>query len=141
MNVTLLRTSFAALTPRATELVDRFYAILFERYPQVRPLFAHTNFPEQKKHLVQALALVVANLEKGDFLKSTLGGLGAKHVRYGVRDEHYAAVGECLLAAMAEIAGTIWTDELRREWTGAYGAVASMMQAGAAATATTGAAH
>jgi len=142
MNVTLLRTSFAALAPRATELVDRFYAILFERYPQVRPMFAHTNMPQQKNHLIQALALLVANLEKAEVLKGYLGGLGAKHVRYGVRDEHYAAVGECLLAAMAEIAGTIWSDELRREWTATYGAVAAMMQAGAAAATTTaGAAH
>ena len=37
MNVTLLRSSFEALRPQATALVDRFYAILFERYPQVRP--------------------------------------------------------------------------------------------------------
>ena len=139
MNITLLRTSFQALTPRATELVDRFYAILFERYPQVRPMFGRTNMPEQKNHLVQALVLLVANLEKGDVLKSYLGGLGAKHVRYGVRDEHYAAVGECLLAAMAEIAGPLWTEELCAEWTATYGAVASLMQAGAAAPA--GAAH
>src|SRR5436190_16577087 len=132
MNVTLLRSSFEALAPRAPELVDRFYAILFERYPQVRPMFAHVNMGEQKKHLIQALVLLVANLEKGDILKGYLGVLGAKHVRYGVRDEHYDAVGECLLAAMAEIAGPIWTEELRREWAGTYGAVASMMKQGAA---------
>lgn len=135
MNVTLLRASFNALAPRAPELVDRFYAILFERHPRLKPLFAHVNMGEQKKHLVQALALLVANLEKADMLRSYLGGLGAKHVRYGVRDEHYDAVGESLLAAMAETAGPIWTDELQREWTATYGAVAGMMKQGAAATA------
>lgn len=139
MNVSLLRTSFEALSPKAPQLVDRFYAILFERYPQVKPMFARTNMGEQKNHLIQALVLLVANLEKGDLLKSYLGVLGAKHVRYGVRDEHYDAVGECLLAAMAEIAGPIWNDELQREWAGTYGAVAAMMKQGAAAPA--GAAH
>ena len=132
MNVTLLRTSFEALTPKAPQLVDRFYAILFERYPQVKPMFARTDMAEQKKHLIQALVLLVANLEKADILKGYLGLLGAKHVRYGVRDEHYDAVGECLLAAMAEIAGPIWNDELQREWAGTYGAVAAMMKQGAA---------
>ena len=64
-------------------------------------MFARTDMAEQKKHLIQALVLLVANLEKADILKGHLGVLGAKHVRYGVRDEHYDAVGECLLAAMA----------------------------------------
>lgn len=135
MNVTLLRASFNALAPQAPKLVDRFYTILLERYPRLKPMFAHTNMDEQKKHLIQALVLLVANLEKGDVLQGYLGVLGAKHVRYGVRDEHYDMVGESLLTAMAETAGPIWTDELQREWAACYGAVASMMKAGAAAPA------
>jgi len=134
MNVTLIRSSFEALRPQAPALVDRFYAILFERYPQVRPMFAHTDFPKQKQMLVQALALLVANLEQGDVLKSYLGALGAKHAGYGAQEAHYAAVGECLLAAMAEIAGPLWTDELAAEWAETYGAVVFLMQQGAAAT-------
>lgn len=133
MNVNLLRSSFEALRPQAPALVDRFYAILFERYPEVRPMFAHTDLPRQKQMLVQALALLIANLEKPGVLKDYLGSLGARHVRYGVRDEHYAAVGECLLAAMAEMAGPWWSPNLEREWAETYGAVASLMQQGAAA--------
>jgi len=133
MNVNLLRSSFDALRPQAPLLVERFYATLFERYPQVRPLFAHTDLTKQKLMLIQALSLLLANLEKPDVLKTYLGQLGAKHVRYGAREAHYAAVGECLLAAMAETAGPLWTDELEREWAATYGAVASLMQQGAAA--------
>ena len=134
MNVTLIRSSFEALRPHAPLLVDRFYAILFERYPQVRPMFAHTDLARQKLMLTQALSLLVANLEKPDVLKDYLGQLGAKHVRYGAREAHYAAVGECLLAAMAEVAGPLWTEELEHEWAETYGAVASLMQQGAATT-------
>src|SRR5215831_16489643 len=105
MNVSLIRSSFDALRPHAPLLVDRFYATLFERYPQVRPLFTHVDLPRQKQMLTQALSLLVANLENPEILKSYLGQLGAKHVRYGARDAHYDAVGECLLAAMAEVAG------------------------------------
>lgn len=134
MNVTLIRSSFDALRPQAPALVDRFYAILFERYPQVKPMFAQTDLPKQKQMLVGALALLVANLEKPDVLKSYLGTLGARHSSYGAREAHYAAVGECLLAAMAEIAGPLWSDELAAAWAATYGAVASLMQQGAAAT-------
>ncbi len=134
MNVNLIRSSFEALRPQAPLLVDRFYATLFERYPQVRSLFAHTDLPKQKQMLTQALSLLVANLEKPDVLKTYLGQLGAKHVRYGAREAHYDAVGECLLAAMADVAGPLWTEELEREWTETYGAVASLMLQGAATT-------
>lgn len=132
MNVKLLRNSFELLKPQAQALVDRFYAILFERYPRVKPLFAHVTMPEQKTKLVQSLAFVVANLERPDALRDTLGAMGERHVGYGVRDEMYDAVGECLLAAMADVAGPAWSAELQEAWTAAYGAVAGLMKAGAA---------
>jgi hemoglobin-like flavoprotein len=137
MKVNLLRWSFDALRPRILTLVDRFYATLFERYPRVQPMFAHTDMASQKQRLIQALALVVANLERPEVLRETLGLLGAKHAGYGVTAHHYAAVGECLLAAMAETAGGLWTDELAGAWGEAYGAVSGLMQAGAAPVATT----
>lgn len=135
MNVSLLRTSFEALRPHAQTLVDRFYAILFERYPQVRPMFAHVDLSKQKQMLIQALALLVANLEKPAVLKDYLGGLGARHAGYGTQDAHYDAVGECLLAAMGEVAGPLWTPDLKKEWAATYGVVASIMKQGAAAAA------
>jgi hemoglobin-like flavoprotein len=131
MNVSLLRGSFELLKPQAQLLVDRFYAILFDRHPRLKPLFAHVPMPEQKTKLVQALAFVVANLERPDALREALGGMGDRHRGYGVRDEMYDAVGECLLAAMADVAGPAWTPELTAEWTSAYGAVADLMKAGA----------
>ncbi|MCI0656985.1 MAG: globin domain-containing protein [Acidobacteria bacterium] len=131
MNVNLLRSSFEAIRPKAQALVDRFYSLLFERYPQVKPMFARTDLPKQKQMLIQALALLVANLEKPDVLKGFLGQLGSKHAGYGVRDEHYDAVGFCLLQAMAETAGPLWTDDLTLEWSATYGAVASLMKQGA----------
>lgn len=129
MNVQLLRWSFDQVRPRAQELVERFYALLLERFPELRPMFARTNMAEQKGKLIQALAFVVANLERPGALKDALGRLGGKHAGYGVRPEHYVMVGDALLDALAEIAGPLWTDELRAEWAGAYQAVADLMQA------------
>ena len=133
MNVTLLKTSFEMLRPKAQVLVDRFYALLFDRYPSVKPLFAHTVMPEQKGKLIQALAFVVANLERPEALREALAAMGQRHRGYGVTDEQYEAVGECLLEAMGEVAGPAWTPELRQAWTGAYGAVAHLMRSKPAA--------
>ncbi|HJN45276.1 MAG: globin domain-containing protein [Vicinamibacterales bacterium] len=135
LEVQLLRDSFVALTPRHGELLQTFYDTLFERYPQVRPLFAKNDMSEQRKNLGEAPALVVANLERPDVLTQTLHRMGARHVAYGAEPPHYDAVGECLLHALAVTAGPLWNDELADAWAGAYGAVADLMKQGAAQTA------
>ncbi|HEX7902076.1 MAG TPA: globin domain-containing protein [Planctomycetota bacterium] len=133
MNVALLRMSFDLLKPQAQTLVDRFYAILFDRHPRLKPLFAHTSMPEQKGKLIQALAFVVANLERPETLRATLGAMGERHRGYGVTDEMYEAVGDALLAAMADVAGPSWSPTLRDAWAMAYGAVAHLMRSTPAA--------
>ena len=52
---------------------------------------------------------------------------------YGVTEEMYGWVGECLLAAFAEAAGDAWTDEVAKSWAAAYDAIAGAMLAGARA--------
>ncbi|MBS2037076.1 flavohemoprotein [bacterium] len=130
-DVELLRTSFEAVTPQAQHLLDRFYAILFERYPAVRPLFAQVEMKKQQGKLLASLALVVKNCDQPEKLLEPLRQMGARHINYGTLPEHYPAVGECLLAALAEVAGPLWTPELEGAWTRAYQVVASVMLEGA----------
>ena len=131
MNVNLLRDSFAFVIEREPELVGRFYTILFERYPQARALFGRNARAAQEKMLAGALVAVLDHIEDAAWFRSTLGALGAKHVGYGVTEEMYGWVGECLLAALAEAAGAAWSAELETEWAAAYGAIAGAMLDGA----------
>ena len=131
MNVALLRSSFELVTDRQPLLVRRFYEILFARYPQAQRLFGRNTQPAQEKMLTGALVAVLDHLEDAEWFHSTLGALGAKHVGYGVTEEMYGWVGECLLAAIAEAAGDDWSAELAGLWTSAYGAIAGAMLAGA----------
>lgn len=133
LNVSLLRGSFDLVIDRQPQLVHRFYEILFERYPQVQPLFGRNSAAAQEAMLSGALVAVLDHLEDASWLTSTLGAMGAKHVGYGVTDEMYGWVGESLLATLAEVAGPDWTPELASAWTEAYGAIAGLMQRGAAA--------
>lgn len=130
LEVELLRDSFKLLTPKAEQLATTFYELLFQRYPDVQPLFAGVRFDEQKKKLVRALALIVKNLEKPEYLRAYLGGLGQMHVAYGATPAFYPAVGECLLAALETTAGSRWNEELTKAWAEAYGAVVDLMLAG-----------
>jgi hemoglobin-like flavoprotein len=129
LNVNLLRQSFEVVATANPSFVGRFYEILFERYPQARPLFPQNGMARQAEMLTQALVAVLDHLEDAPWLQDTLGALGAKHVGYGVTREMYDWVGASLLATLAEVAGPAWTPELQGAWGEAYGAIVSLMLA------------
>ncbi len=133
LNVPLLRSSFELVVERQPQLTTRFYEILFDRYPQVRPLFGRNSGTNQAEMLTQALVAVIEHLEDAPWLTQTLGAMGKKHIDYGVTDEMYDWVGASLLAAIAEAAGADWSPKLQEAWAAAYGAIAGLVQAGAKA--------
>lgn len=127
----LLRSSFALVTERAPDITLRFYDVLFARYPQVKPMFGRNSIDKQAEMLTGALVAVIDHLEDAAWLETTLRGLGAKHVDYGVREEMYPWVGECLVAALADVAGDAWTPDVAQAWTDAFGAISGLMMDGA----------
>lgn len=127
----LLRGSIELAASREPVITKRFYEILFERYPQVRPMFSR-NAPERQQQMLQgAILAVLDHLDDPTWLGDTLGGLGATHVSYGVTDDMYPLVGECLIAALADLCGDDWTDAHHDSWVEAYGVISSLAIAGA----------
>jgi methyl-accepting chemotaxis protein len=131
MNVQALETSFDLLAPRGDELMDVFYARLFAAAPAVKPLFARTDLRKQKIMLLRVLGLLRRSLRDLDPLVPILHDLGARHVAYGARPEHYPVVGAVLIASMAEVAGDAWRPEYERAWAAAFDVVAGAMLDGA----------
>lgn len=129
MDTLLLTESLGLVDAPDDGLTRRFYEILFERYPQVRPMFGADVRP-QAAMLRTAVVAVLEHLEEEAWLTETLGSLGAKHAGLGVTEPMYAAVAECMLAAMAELAGDAWTPAMTEAWTEALTAVAGLMLAG-----------
>ena len=127
-----LETSFDLIAPRGEELVDVFYARLFETAPAVQPLFANTDLQKQKAMLLATLVLLRKSLRDLESIAPKLRQLGARHVAYGALPEHYPVVAEVMLASMAEIAGDAWTHDIEAAWAGALGLVATAMLEGAA---------
>lgn len=130
LNVKLLQDSLKAISHKGDELVATFYDLLFTRYPDVRPLFDGVRMPEQKAKLLRSIVFVVRNLEKPEVMVPYLQGLGRMHIAYGAEAAHYDAVGECLLEALAQTAGPLWSDDLAVAWGDAYGAIADLMKQG-----------
>ena len=133
LNLEALETSFDLIAPRGDELMDVFYERLFAAAPAVKPLFAATDLKRQKTMLLGTLVLLRKSLRDLGPIVPKLRDLGARHVAYGARPEHYPVVGEVLLASMAEIAGPAWTPEFERAWTEAFSVVAGAMIEGAEA--------
>lgn len=132
LNAELLRSSLALVVEREPLVTRRFYEILFERFPQVRPLFGRNAQQAQAKMLQEAIVAVVDHLEDATWLKTTLGAMGRTHaVDYGVTPPMYGMVAASLIATLAEIAGPEWTPAMEQAWTDALGAIAALMLAGA----------
>lgn len=106
----------------------RFYERLFEKYPQVRPLF---KTPPEQQHvkLMASLAAIVASLKEPERLVPFLHAMGIRHNAYGTQDGHYAAVGENLIAVLGEhlsVEGE-WTEAMAEAWAAALQVVSGVM--------------
>jgi nitric oxide dioxygenase len=130
LDVEALETSFDLVAPRGDELMDEFYSRLFAAAPAARPLFP-TDMKRQKVMLLGALVLLRKSLRNLDPLVPKLRDLGARHVAYGARPEHYPVVGAALIASLAAIAGDQWKPEYEEAWSTAFDVVASVMLEGA----------
>ncbi|WP_063774713.1 globin domain-containing protein [Kitasatospora azatica] len=133
-NLTLIRSSFALVQQHGDKLTGHFYATLFLNNPQVRELFPPA-MDMQRDRLFRALAGAVRMLDRPEELTTFLQQLGRDHRKYGVRAEHYDAVGAALLATLSRFAGEAWTPAVERAWTEAYGQIAAAMSGAADAEA------
>jgi hemoglobin-like flavoprotein len=82
--------------PIAETAAQLFYDRLFEIAPDVRSLFTG-HMKEQGRKLMTMLGTAVTGLDKIEEIVPAVQDLGRRHGTYGVRDEHFAPVGEALL--------------------------------------------
>jgi hemoglobin-like flavoprotein len=127
MNVELLRSTFERVRPIADDAARNFYGHMFKVYPQVKPLFANTDFTEQRKKLMASVAAVVALVDKPDELGPVLEKMGESHAGYGVEAHQYAYVSASMLTTLADALGDDWTPEVASIWANALALVSEKM--------------
>ena len=126
--IATVRSTWSLMGATTDLVAPRFYQRLFDRAPEVRQLFAHTNMEEQSEKLVQILTVVVRSLDDLQHLAPAVEALGRRHGKYGVQDEHYALVADALLDTFAEILGPAFTNDTRAAWYDAYSTLANIMK-------------
>ena len=127
--INLVQTSFEHVRPIASTAAEIFYARLFELDPSLRPMFKG-DMSHQGRMLMSMLNTAVNGLGNLDATLPVVRQLGARHARYGVRDEHYPIVGGALLWTLAQGLGDKFTPEVSEAWAAAYELLASVMQLG-----------
>lgn len=104
---------------------EHFYRTLFAQAPGVRVLFPDDLRAQQRK-LAAMLRVTVVCARDPDALLSTLAGLGARHVGYGTRPEHYPAVEDALVRTLVEVGGAGGQEV--EAWRRAYALIAGVMR-------------
>jgi len=128
--ITLVKNSFAKVSPIADQAAALFYARLFELDPSLRAHF-RGDMTEQGRKLMQMLGLAVNGLDHIEALAPAVRSLGMRHAGYHVRDEHYDTVGEALLWTLGKGLGAEFTAEMQAAWARVYWLLAETMKAGA----------
>lgn len=130
--IQLVENSFERIKQKEGNLTLQFYQKLFDDAPQLKPLFQNTTIEAQSEKLLDSLILLVENLRQPQVLESVLIPLGKNHVKYGVHNEHYPIIGQCLMESLADFLQEEWTPEVEKAWETTLGAVVDVMLQGAA---------
>lgn len=121
-----VQSSWAKVEPITETAAELFYGKLFELNPSLKILFPD-DMVEQKKKLMQTLAVCVNGLTDLGEIVPAVQTLGKRHVDYKVRNEDYDTVGQALLWALEQGLGEAWNPTVKDAWAAVYGVLASTM--------------
>lgn len=127
--ITRLQRSFDEIRPHGAALGAAFYAKLFAKAPQVRPLFRSETAVQAQK-LIAALDAVVRNLVNPAENAAMIAALGRRHAGYGATPEHYELVVTLLVEAIDEVMGPRIAPPRLEEWRLVLRLVSDQMIAG-----------
>jgi hemoglobin-like flavoprotein len=127
--IALVQSSFRHVVPIAEEAGLLFYERVFTLAPGTRALFDDDIRPQAKRTMA-AVKTAVEGLGDLDVVGPFLVRLGARHVRYGVRHEHFDVVGEALLWTLEQGLGELFTPWVRDAWVAAWDVIAGAMREG-----------
>ncbi len=125
--IELVQETWKTITPVSSQMGESFYNRLFQNNPELKPMFK-SDPKDQAMKLMFMISYLVHRLGSFDDLKDEIVKLASRHTGYGTKTEHYAAVGNSLLATLKESLGKSWTHETESAWRDTYTLIAGLMQ-------------
>ncbi len=125
----IIDATLPAVEANAVKITSCFYPLMFLRYPQVIEFFNQTNQKKGTQRLALANAVVAyaKHLDKLGEISDTVRLITQKHCSLGILPEHYPIVGECLLAAIAQVLGEAASEDVIAAWGAAYQQLANIL--------------
>lgn len=125
----LVNATVPILKEHGLLLTTHFYQRLFTHNAELKNVFNQSNQQNGRQPMALAMAVLAyaEHIDDPSVLGSTLTRIGHKHTSLDIRPEHYAIVGQHLLASIGEVLGNAATPDLLDAWQAAYGQLASLM--------------
>lgn len=125
----------ANLNVTATEA---FYVRLFEKYPDLRPMFAHADMRIQAMKLYEVLRVAVRFLDNFESLTPILEDMGIRHAEsYGVQRDHYHAMTDAFIEILNnyiskqftgdEFSGSLYALDVAHAWSWSLTMIGTIM--------------
>ena len=134
-DIALVRKTFRRAATAPDTLAAAYFRRLFELDRSLRRLF-HGDMRQLGHKFVATLGVLIDNLERFAEFAPHMRSLVARHVGYGVRNEHYAMAGIALIGTVAnQLGDEVFTSDVRAAWTRVLGAMTDEIIAGARANA------
>lgn len=129
--IELVRNSWLQAMEASSQAGPIFFKKLFELDPTLKPLFK-IPLDEQVDKLFTTISLAVRGLSDLASVTPIIARLGKRHVKYGVKDEHYDTVGTALLWTLEKSLGGTFTPDTKEAWRATYTILANVMKDAAA---------
>ncbi len=126
----LVRESWSKVLPIQETAAELFYGRLFAVYPEVAPMFKG-DMKEQGEKLMKLLDQAVGSLDNIETLIEPLKQSGRAHRAYGVQQEDYDKVADCLLWTLGQGLGEAFDEKTKGAWVVTYQTLSGVMIEGA----------
>jgi len=123
----ILNETFDRVCQEQEKFARSVYDLFFDRAPNAKVLFERTNWEQQKKMLVGALMLMVKNLHNPSLFRITMHNLAERHVRYGVKAQHFPPFSQAVLQSIRNQIGSAWNAEIEDAWNFGFGQIEQLM--------------
>jgi hemoglobin-like flavoprotein len=112
-----IQESLRQILERKQPVIDSFYRIFLDQYPEVRPFFARVDMKRQAVLLTMAIQLIVQYYKYSfPVMQAYLKVLGQKHHDWGIGPEHYPKFCEAMLETLSQFHGKEWDGQLAQQW-------------------------
>ncbi|WP_291651500.1 globin domain-containing protein [Clostridium sp.] len=126
--IDIIKSTVPVLKTHGVEITKTFYKNMFEKNPEIKPLFNmdKQESGEQPKALAMAILASAQNIDNLPAIIPVVNKIAEIHCNAGVKEEHYPIIGKHLLSAIKEVLGDASTDEIIDAWGRAYGIISEI---------------